>query len=78
MCMLSAILNQGLSDWQKQLNQPAFDQFNGWKHWIEMVEKARKYDELTKQPNCEDPAKEYILEMVTKRLEELEKKINGN
>jgi hypothetical protein len=73
--MTSAVLRQGLNDWNKFQNYPVQDQLNGWKTWLETVEKARKYDELTKQPNCEDPAKEHILEQVMKRLEELEKKL---
>lgn len=71
------VLNQGLNDWNSNQGLPYQDQVNSWKNWLEMAEKARKYDELTKQPNCEDPAKEHIYDQVLKRLEELEKKIDG-
>lgn len=76
MCAVSMVYRSGIDNWPHINKLPAAQpQYDYWTKWVEMLEKARKYDALTNQPDCEDPAKEHILEKVLKRLDELEQKL---
>lgn len=48
-----------------------------WEAFRELIEKARKFDEIANQPDCEDPEKvswlEVMLEVMKERLDELER-----
>lgn len=76
--MMSVVLQSGTADWQKlqNINQP-MQELNGWKVWLELVAKAKAYDELTNQPDCEDENKLPILQKILDRIDELEKKIDA-
>jgi len=43
-----------------------------WEAFWELVEKARKFDELTGQPDCEDPQKSEWVKAIEARLDRLE------
>jgi hypothetical protein len=43
------------------------------KDFLKLFEAAKKYDETSGQPNCEDPEKIKVLEAVQKRLAEIKK-----
>jgi hypothetical protein len=43
-----------------------------WAAFLELVEKARKFDEMTGQPDCEDPDKALWFEAIEGRLKALE------
>lgn len=66
MCVTSAIMQYGqtvpINSWTTI----------SWQHYHELLEKARKWDELAAQPHCEDPSKEKWMKAVEKRLKELE------
>lgn len=77
MCMVSMIYDQAKQTWPQVDRWPIQPQIDYWRQWQELVEKAKKYDELTKQPDCEDPSKAVMWEKVMVRLDELEKKIDA-
>lgn len=68
MCVVSNIVDVGRMyprddwDWTK------------WREFQDLIEKARRFDEMTKQKDCEDPAKKIWMEEVERRLERLEDK----
>ena len=43
-----------------------------WAEFLELVEKAKKFDELANQPDCEDPEKAAWMERIEERLAALE------
>lgn len=43
---------------------------------IDLIEKARKYDEITGQKDCPSEDKKEYIEALEKRVKELEKKMN--
>lgn len=84
MCIVSTIIDSGKSVWpgwvqpyqpmvsQPYNNEPTPDQ---WREFMELVEKAKKFDEMTGQANCEDPEKvDWMLKMES-RMAELEAKL---
>lgn len=77
MCAVSMVMDHGLSQWQNTSTLPNEYQIKFWKQWQELVEKARKYDEMTAQPNCEDPKKAEFEKKVLERLAHLEQRINA-
>lgn len=42
-----------------------------------LVDEAKKFDELTKQPPCEDPTKEELLRRIEERLARIEEKLGA-
>lgn len=54
MCVVSAVMGWG----QKTYPNPVTFPLISYPAYQELVEKARKYDELTGQKYCPDPAKE--------------------
>lgn len=54
-------------DWEKELQR--------MKEFQELIEKARKYDEMTNEPDCEDPQKTDWLKDLEARVEFLEKNL---
>lgn len=69
MCMVSAIMDYGRSISSDYWNPQT------WPSFEEILEKARRWDELNKQPNCEDPEKATWIKDIERRLTELEKKV---
>lgn len=63
MCAVSVINDYGRNMPDSDWNPEALTIFQ------EMVDKARKFDELTKQPNCEDPEKLKWVEAVKSKVE---------
>lgn len=41
-----------------------------WDAFLELVEKAKKFDEMTHQADCEDPEKAEWMRAIEKRLED--------
>lgn len=76
MCAVSMVYDMGRRDWPYIQHQPHISQYDYMKTWLEMVEKAKKLDEINNQPDCEDPAKEDVLKQILTRLEEIEKKVS--
>lgn len=58
MCMVSAITGWGQQQWPYTLPETKLPDIKEWIGFQEIVEKARKWDEANKQPDCVDPAKE--------------------
>ena len=54
MCVVSAVMGWG----QKTYPNPVTFPLISYPAYQELIEKARKYDELTGQKYCPDPAKE--------------------
>lgn len=44
--------------------------------WKKMADLAKQLDTLTKQADCEDPEKVVTMERLTKRMDELEKRLD--
>lgn len=68
MCVVSMVY-----DWADTLPNKYWTHHN-YVYLGELIKKAEKYDELTKQPHCEDPEKAKVLERIEQRLKELEEK----
>ncbi len=66
MCSVSAVFDYGKNVPLQQWTLP------GWVEYQELLEKARKFDEIMAQPDCHDPAKAAWMREVEKRLKELE------
>ncbi len=66
MCSVSVISDYGRNIPIQQWTPPA------WSEYQELLEKARKFDEIAAQPDCVDPAKEAWMREVEARLEKLE------
>jgi len=81
MCAVSMVFDYGYKNppwnWPTYPNQPLPDS-DAWKSikkYLEMIEKAKEFDEASKQPNCEDPKKAEFMEEVLKRLDAIEKRL---
>jgi hypothetical protein len=87
MCTLSMIYDYGRQVWPQQpyvpnpspgtvptFTVPKVPTPEEWAAFLELVEKARKFDEMTNQPDCEDPEKGKWMEEVERRLADLEAK----
>lgn len=72
MCTVSAIYESAKQVPLQEWTWPA------WEGFQEIVEKARKFDEMMGLPDCEDPAKEAVLRQILERLEALEAKEQAN
>lgn len=66
MCVTSAILDYGRQQPYYSWTPPT------WQEYQDLLEKARKWDELAHQPHCEDPDKERWMKEVDDRLRKLE------
>lgn len=66
MCTVSAMYDYGRNIPLKQWTKP------GWTEYQELLEKARKFDEIMAQPDCHDPLKTAWIKDVEKRLKKLE------
>lgn len=66
MCVYSMVLDYGqrIPDQQWDLRK--------WAEFQEIVNKAKKWDELMQQPNCEDPKKVEWEKRIEERLKRLE------
>ena len=74
MCMVSAVLRQGLGQWKDKHNLSPFTEYDAWKKWQKLVTNAKEYDKLVNKPDCEDPVLKSVFEkQVMERLEKLEK-----
>lgn len=69
MCAVSAITQYGQLTWPYPDTIP----IDHMKHYRDMVEKAKKFDELTGQPDCEKPENKQWLKEVMDRLTKIEK-----
>lgn len=68
MCVLSAVLDYGRNVPAQTWTVP------NWIEYQELLEKARKWDALAGQPDCEDPLKEEWMRAIEERISILEKK----
>lgn len=73
MCALSVIYDYGArmpgEFWNERESLEAFQR---------LIEEAKRFDQITKQPDCEDPKKAEVLKDVLERLAALEKKDREN
>lgn len=85
MCIVSMVFDYGQKTWPDTYpnipqpttpytlpaspNVPSPEQ---WAEFKELVEKAKKFDELTSQPDCEDPKKQEWYDRMERRLAALE------
>lgn len=66
MCVTSAVLGYGMTVPTTSWATITWDEYN------KLLDKARRWDELSNQPHCEDPEKEKWMLEVEDRLERLE------
>jgi hypothetical protein len=87
MCVVSNIIDTGMKTWPNPTNPefvpwapPVIPNtlpdimgipFEALRNWKELLEKAKKFDELTNQPNCESPEKVEYVNKLTDRLIEI-------
>jgi hypothetical protein len=75
MCAVSAVIDYGKKTWDWGWQYPTLDpsmMILEMKTYLELVEKAKKFDEIAKQPHCEDPEKAKLLEKIEARIQALE------
>jgi hypothetical protein len=63
MCAISVIHDYGRSIPDTEWNRESLEAFK------KLVDEAKKFDEATKQPHCEDPEKLKWVEVVESKLE---------
>lgn len=68
MCVVSMILDHG------RAYPPEHWTHQATRDYLELIRKAKAYDEMTKQPDCEDPDKVQLLKDILERLKKLEAK----
>lgn len=80
MCVVSNIIGAGQQIWPSPNTytpwyaQPPGPTPEQWAAFQELVEKARKFDELAGQPDCEDPQKTEWMRQIEERLAQLEER----
>ncbi len=82
MCAVSMVFDYGQGVWPYVQPQPSSFTFpqpveriptpEEWAAFLELVDKARKFDEMTGQPDCESPEKALWFEAIEERLKALE------
>jgi hypothetical protein len=77
MCATSATFDYIRHNWPQRTTMPYKQEYDYFKQWYEWYQQAQRFDQATKQPDCEDPEKAKILEKILARLDELEKKIDA-
>lgn len=65
MCVVSMIMDHGRS------YPPEHWDWRNTKDYLELVRKAREYDKMTGQPDCEDPEKARLIREILERLKQL-------
>ena len=73
MCTYCAIVGEGMRQWP----QPQVFPVQYWPDYNELVEKARKYDELTGNKDCEGADKLKWFKELSKRMEHIEKQLEN-
>ncbi len=59
-------------NWQRQFPSKPEQILVELKEYLELVAKAKKFDEISNQPHCEDPEKVKLLEKIEARIQALE------
>ena len=81
MCVVSNVIAAGQQIWSNNPPPPLSVTYPPapriptaaeWAAFVELVEKARKFDELANQADCEDPEKTAWMEAIEERLTQLE------
>lgn len=73
MCVVSNIYDYGRKVWPTYPTvSPPAPTPEQWEAFRELVEKARKFDELAGQPDCEDPTKAEWMAEIEARIAALE------
>ena len=62
MCVVSAIYDYGRNMDPNTWNRDTLDEFH------KLLESAKEFDKIAKQPDCEDPTKRVFLEVIESRL----------
>jgi hypothetical protein len=71
MCIVSALMDYGKSIPLEQWTPLTFD------YYKVLVENAKYFDHIAKQPHCEDPEKVMLLERIEKHLSDLNLKVDS-
>ena len=90
MCITSAVIDYGRRQWPidmpmvpnytlpqspwTSMNVPTRDELDAFR---KLLEQAKEFDRIAKQPKCEDPLKVEWLERLVSVMERLEKKLEA-
>lgn len=69
MCAVSAVMDYGMRMPDDFWNRQTYRQF------VQIVDQAKKFDDATGQPHCEDPNKIALLQRIEERLARIEKRV---